>query len=254
MKNKKEKDRSENLLNNAGYYELLDAAKQKVREMKDRGQRDVLFPKSVSLVQKKRDGSEKTELLKEVAGKAELCRKCPLGDTRIKSVFGVGNPDAAVIFIGEGPGYDEDRQGFPFVGRAGKLLDKMLASINLDRNKAYIANVVKCHPMIDPGNPEKRGNDRPPSYEEASQCIHFLKEQIRIIKPKILCILGASALRYVIGIEEGIGQVRGRFIDYEGIKTLITYHPAALLRNPSLKLKSWQDLQMLRDAIQQISS
>jgi len=118
--------------------------------------------------------SEKADQLKHLQQNViGDCRLCPLSETRTKIVFGVGNPEAAVMFIGEGPGFDEDRIGDPFVGKAGQLLDKILAAINLDRTKVYIANIVKCHPMVDPTKPQMRGNDRPPTPEEIEKCIPF---------------------------------------------------------------------------------
>jgi DNA polymerase len=184
------------------------------------------------------------------------CHLCPLGDTRKKIVFGVGNPESPVLFVGEGPGFDEDRQGEPFVGKAGQLLDKIMAAINLDRKTAYIANIVKCHPMVDPADPEKRGNDRPPELAEIEQCLPFLKEQIRIIRPKVIVALGAVAARTLLSTTEGITRLRGnvRAVEFfpgdEPIAVLPTYHPAALLRNPDLKKDVWTDMKRLREMIQ----
>jgi DNA polymerase len=183
------------------------------------------------------------------------CHLCPLGDTRKKLAFGVGNPESDVMFIGEGPGYEEDRQGVPFVGKAGQLLDKILLAINLDRTKVYIANVVKCHPMVDPTDPEKRGNDRPPEPEEMEKCMPFLREQINIIRPKVIVTLGATASRAVLATSEGITRLRGKvvpisfFDDAPPIPVLPTYHPAALLRNPDLKKDVWVDMKKLRDML-----
>lgn len=233
------------------YAQTVKMLKTKVSEMCERGQKEILLTERFFKEKPVAPGGT----LDELNEKVKRCRKCPLGASRIKAVFGVGNRKAKVMFIGEGPGYDEDRQGEPFVGRAGKLLDKMMASIGLDREKVYIANVVKCHPMIDPKDPEKRGNDRPPSPEEAAKCLPYLRGQINIIDPAILCILGATAMRNVLGIEDPIGKVRGRFMDFDEGKRrmLVTYHPAALLRNPSFKVKSWEDLKLLRDAIKKLS-
>jgi DNA polymerase len=183
------------------------------------------------------------------------CHLCPLGDTRIKIVFGVGNPEAQVLFVGEGPGFDEDRQGEPFVGKAGQLLDKIMAAIDLDRKKVYIANIVKCHPMVDPSQPEKRGNDRPPSPEEMEKCLPFLKKQIAIIRPKFIVTLGATATKALLGRREGITALRGKIfptqlIDGESpIPVLPTFHPAALLRDDTLKKSVWEDMKKLRDAL-----
>lgn len=191
-------------------------------------------------------------LFKETIGD---CHLCPLGNTRKKLVFGVGNPNAQVMFVGEGPGYEEDRQGEPFVGKAGQLLDKILAAIHLDRTKVYIANIVKCHPMIDPSDPEKRGNDRPPEPSEMEKCLPFLLEQIRIIQPKIIVTLGATATKALLNTTEGITRLRGKLISKNlidgapAISVLPTYHPAALLRNPDLKKDVWEDMKRLRSLL-----
>ncbi len=202
-------------------------------------------------------GGTKTERLQklftDVIGD---CQLCPLAATRKKIVFGVGNPESPVMFVGEGPGFDEDRLGEPFVGKAGQLLDKILAAINLDRKTAYIANIVKCHPMVDPSDPEKRGNDRPPEPGEIEQCLPFLKEQIRIIQPKVIVALGAVAARVLLSTTDGIMRLRGKvqlveLIDGEpAISVLPTFHPAALLRNPDWKKDVWTDMKLLREMLQ----
>ena len=180
------------------------------------------------------------------------CHLCPLGDTRIKLVFGEGNAEADVMFIGEGPGFEEDRKGEPFVGKAGQLLDKIMAAIQLDRTKVYIANMIKCHPMVDPTNPDKRGNDRPPTPEEMAQCRPFLIEQIRIIRPKIIVTLGGVSSKALLQTNQGITALRGKMaelkIDEESapIPVLPTFHPAALLRDESLKKAVWEDMKKLR--------
>lgn len=195
--------------------------------------------------------------LVELREKIGDCHLCPLGDTRIKLVFGVGNPNAEVMFIGEGPGFDEDRQGEPFVGKAGQLLDKIMAAIGLDRSMVYIANMVKCHPMTDPTQPDKRGNDRAPSPEEMEKCQPFLLEQIRIINPKIIVTLGGVSSKALLGSTQGITALRGKIVemnffpDAAPIKVLPTFHPAALLRDESLKKAVWQDMKLLRDLLGQ---
>jgi DNA polymerase len=182
------------------------------------------------------------------------CHRCPLGDTRIQLVFGVGNPEARVMFVGEGPGFEEDRKGEPFVGKAGQLLDRIMAAIGLDRTSVYIANVVKCHPMTDPTRPEARGNDRPPTPEEMDQCRPFLKKQIAIIRPEIIVTLGATSTRALLGAIGGITSVRGRIFnlsldDGTTVPVLPTFHPAALLRDPELKKPVWEDMKQLRDRL-----
>ncbi|HOI43444.1 MAG TPA: uracil-DNA glycosylase [Elusimicrobiales bacterium] len=191
------------------------------------------------------------ELAKEVGS----CRRCPLGSHRLNAVFGVGSPSAEVMFVGEGPGFQEDHQGEPFVGRSGQLLDKILDTVlGLRRSDVYIANIVKCHPMVNPDNPESRGNDRPPSPEEIAVCRPYLEKQIALIKPRCIVTLGSVATKVLLGTEEGISRMRGRWYVYPrnlfggdaDIKLLPTYHPAALLRNPKLKLDTWEDMKLLK--------
>ena len=186
----------------------------------------------------------------------ESCRKCPLGGQRLRAVFGVGDPKAKVVFVGEGPGFMEDRQGEPFVGKAGQLLDKILASIGLSRQTVYIANIVKCHPMVNPDQPESRGNDRPPTPEEIAACRPYLDDQIRLIAPKFIVTLGSVATKTLLGEDVPITKARGLWRDYrvpgEGrvMRLLPTFHPAALLRNPELKRDVWVDMKSLRAALE----
>lgn len=163
------------------------------------------------------------------------CQLCPLGKTRNEFVYGVGNPHAEVMFIGEGPGAEEDRRGEPFVGRAGQLLDKILAAMQLDRTKVYIANVVKCRPP----------NNRDPLPEEMNQCMPYLREQIRLIRPKIICALGRIAAQALLNTATPLGKLRGSWHQFESIPLLVTYHPAALLRFPQYKKDTWADMQLI---------
>ena len=163
------------------------------------------------------------------------CRRCILAETRQHVVFGEGNPHAGLMFIGEGPGADEDRLGRPFVGRAGQLLDKMIAAMQFTREEVYIANIVKCRP---PGN-------RVPSPDEAACCIGYLKKQIELIRPEAIVLLGATAVTFLLGPVGGITRVRGRWFAYEGIPVMPTFHPAYLLRQESAKREAWIDLQMV---------
>jgi len=178
----------------------------------------------------------------------EDCRDCPLGSQRLHPAFGVGNPNADVVFIGEGPGFEEDRQGEPFVGKAGQLLDKILESVGLSRKAIYIANIVKCHPMKDPSDPEKRGNDRAPNPEEIAACRHFLDKQIALVRPRFLVALGGVAAKVMIGTETGIMRLRGNWHEYNPgeIPLLPTFHPAFLLRSPEYKRDVWQDMKDLK--------
>jgi len=164
------------------------------------------------------------------------CQECPLGATRNKFVYGVGNPHADLMFIGEAPGADEDRLGEPFVGRAGQLLDKILAAIRLTRQDVYIANILKCRP---PGN-------RDPQPDEMEKCFPLLKEQVALIRPKLICALGRIAAQALLNCSTPLGKLRGRWHEYEGVPMLVTYHPAALLRFPGYKRDTWTDMQTLR--------
>jgi len=187
----------------------------------------------------KSGSSEKLEALKN---KTARCKKCPLGSSRLNCVFGVGSANADIMFVGEGPGFDEDHKGEPFIGRAGQLLTKIIEAMKYTRDSVYIANIVKCHPMKDPSDPELRSNDRPPTLEEMESCRPYLDMQLEIIRPKIIVALGASATKGLLKSELSISAVRGTFTEYNGIKLMPTYHPAALLRNPDLKKDVWNDM------------
>jgi DNA polymerase len=161
------------------------------------------------------------------------CTACKLRAGCTQTVFGVGDEKAEWLFVGEGPGADEDAQGEPFVGQAGKLLDNMLAAIKLERgNNVYIANIVKCRP---PGN-------RTPEPDEIATCMPYLRQQIALIKPKLIVALGKTAATSLLGREATLGSLRGTVHDYNGVPLVVTYHPAYLLRSPAEKAKAWQDL------------
>src|SRR5438876_8417067 len=161
------------------------------------------------------------------------CTRCKLHSTRHKIVFGDGSPKAQLVFVGEGPGADEDAQGLPFVGRAGKLLTQMIEAMGLQRKDVYICNVVKCRP------PE----NRQPEEDEVSTCSPFLFRQIDVIAPKVIVCLGAVAAKTLLQTNCGISQFRGEWLEFRGRKLLATYHPAYLLRNPPAKSEVWKDLQ-----------
>jgi DNA polymerase len=200
--------------------------------------------------------SGKAAKLDKLLAENKNCRKCPLGRARLNFVFGTGNPDAALMFVGEGPGFDEDHKGEPFVGRAGQLLNKIIAAMGLLREDVYIANITKCHPMIDPSNPDKRGNDRPPTSEEMAGCMPILEEQMNIIKPRVLCALGSTAAKGLLKTDEAIGKLRGKVFDFTAgggavkMKLVPTYHPAALLRNPALKKICWEDIRLVMSMLE----
>jgi len=164
------------------------------------------------------------------------CQECPLGQTRNKFVYGAGNPNADLMFVGEAPGADEDRLGEPFVGRAGQLLDKILAAIEFTRDDVYIANILKCRP---PGN-------RDPQPDEMARCFPYLREQVSLIKPKLICALGRIAAQALLQTTTPLGRLRGKWHEYAGVPMMVTYHPAALLRFQSYKKDTWADMQMLK--------
>jgi len=163
------------------------------------------------------------------------CHRCLLGKTRTQLVFGEGDPHAALVFVGEAPGADEDRQGRPFVGRAGQLLTKIIEAMKLTRDQVYICNILKCRP---PGN-------RNPEPAEIAACEPVLIKQLEVIKPRIICALGTFAARTLLKTDVPITVLRGRFHEYQGIKLMPTYHPAYLLRNPGAKKQVWEDVQMI---------
>jgi DNA polymerase len=160
------------------------------------------------------------------------CRRCDLHESRTNVVFGEGNPRSDVMFIGEGPGADEDRTGRPFVGRAGALLTRIIQAMGLERRDVYIANIVKCRP---PGN-------RDPEPDEISECLPYLESQIDIIEPKMICALGRVAAQTLVKDRRGISVLRGSFFEYRGIRLMPTFHPAACLRQPANKRLVWEDI------------
>ena len=173
----------------------------------------------------------------------EQCDKCRLCETRTHVAFGEGDPNAALMFVGEGPGQEEDRLGRPFVGPAGRLLDRMLAAIDMKREDVYIANVVKCRP---PGN-------RNPEPSEAEACLPYLRGQYALIRPKIVVCLGSIALRYLLDPNGQITRDRGVWQRRNGVWFLATYHPAALLRDETKKRDAWADMQLIRDKLAEVS-
>ena len=164
------------------------------------------------------------------------CQACPLGKTRQRFVFGSGAADAGIMFIGEAPGADEDRQGLPFVGKAGQLLTKIIEAMQLRRDDVYICNVLKCRPP----------NNRDPLPEEIASCEPSLKKQIEIVQPAIICTLGRIATQALLKTTQSMGRLRGSLHEYEGIPVIVTYHPAALLRNARWKRDTWEDVKWLR--------
>jgi len=187
------------------------------------------------------EDGERSSALATLAAAAAGCTRCRLSEGRTKVVFGSGHPAAELMFIGEGPGADEDRQGLPFVGAAGELLTRIIQAIEKTRDEVYIANVVKCRP---PGN-------RDPQPDEVAACRGYLDQQIALVRPRVIVALGRVAAQTLLGNDAPIGRMRGQWFRVQGIPTMVTYHPAALLRNPALKRPTWEDMQQVRDFLRQ---
>lgn len=182
--------------------------------------------------------------LNEIAIQASSCTACQLSEQRNSVVFGVGNPEADIVFIGEAPGRDEDLKGEPFVGRAGQLLDRMLASLGLDRSQVYIMNTVKCRPP----------NNRDPKPEEVEACGKWFDAQLKALSPKLICLLGRVAAQTVLETDAPLSAMRGKWHDYHGIPVQVMYHPAYLLRSPRQKHHAWNDLTTLQQRYHSLSS
>lgn len=179
---------------------------------------------------------EKAKALEELSAQYQDCQMCPLSQGRTHVVFGAGNPQAQLMFIGEAPGFEEDKQGLPFVGAAGQLLTKIIEAMKLTRSEIYIANCLKCRPP----------NNRNPLPTEIVSCNPILAKQIEIIQPKIICALGKFAAQTLLKTDEPISRLRGRFFDWDnGIKLMPTFHPAYLLRNPEDKKLVWEDMRRI---------
>ena len=187
---------------------------------------------------------ERIAALDAIAERVRRCTRCPLSDGRMNAVPGVGVLDPDVMVIGEGPGADEDRRGIPFVGRAGQYLDKWLEAIEISRdNRAFIGNIVKCRP---PGN-------RDPKPAESDACLPYLREQIELIRPRAILSVGRIASQILIGSTAGIGRLRGKTYNYNGIPLVPTYHPSGVLRNPELRRPVWEDLKRLTSLLERQS-
>ena len=196
----------------------------------------VSFDQLVPLPQAKIPASEKDAALLAVQNEIGDCTRCPLAYAgRRKIVFGDGNPNARLMFVGEGPGADEDMQGLPFVGKAGQLLNNMIAAMGLKREEVYIANIVKCRPP----------NNRVPEPAEANTCTQFLVQQMDIVRPEVVVALGGTAALYLLGVKRSLSSLRGHWHSCRGAKLAVTYHPAFLLRDPRQKAEAWKDLQMV---------
>ncbi len=176
------------------------------------------------------------DTLESVDSVCKQCQKCPLRENAKQVVFGIGNPDADLMFVGEGPGQDEDRRGIPFVGRAGQLLDKILLAAHISKKEVYITNIVMCRPP----------DNRTPKYEEIDACTPYLTRQIEIIMPRIIVCLGATASTKLIRVATSVTKVHGQIFEKGGIKIIPTFHPAALLRDPKKKKPAWKDFKIIK--------
>lgn len=183
---------------------------------------------------------ESDETLQEIREFIGDCTRCPLHEGRTKIVHSTGNPNADLMFVGEAPGADEDAQGVPFVGRAGKLLDKIIEAIGMKREDVFIGNINRCRP---PGN-------RQPTIEEAETCKPFLIREIAVVRPKVIVVMGNTAMKNLLETKEGITKMRGSFVDYYGVKVMPTFHPAYLLRDPRKKREVWEDMKKVKAEIE----
>lgn len=178
----------------------------------------------------------------ELENSIKGCKKCKLCTTRTNIVFGCGNKNADIMMIGEGPGADEDREGIPFVGKAGKLMNNAFEGLKINRDEIYIANIVKCRPP----------QNRVPEEDEARACLDYLRNQVILVKPKIIVLLGSTALKNILGKEYGITSARGNWIEKKGILYMPTWHPAALLRDENKKIEFWKDLKLVIEKYDEI--
>ncbi len=218
--------------------ETIRIAREYLRFLRETGYREFQLPR-----ERERELQEKKgKMLEELYREWDNCNRCKLHQWRTNIVFGEGNPASKVIFIGEGPGEEEDRQGRPFVGRAGQLLTLMLQSIGLKREDVYITNIVKCRPP----------NNREPEKDEVIACAPLLQKQIEIIDPQLIVTLGKPAITALSGQKMPITKIRGRVMVINGRKVLPTYHPAFLLRNPVRKKEAWEDLKTLKKLLEDI--
>ena len=224
--------------------DLIELTKTALKQKLESGEGDILISKDI-IKNGGRSGHSTMTVVQDAATALQEfnqticnCTKCDLHKGRNKFVFGIGNPNADVMFVGEGPGHDEDLKGEPFVGRAGQLLDKILAAIKFDRTQIYIANIVKCRPP----------NNRDPEPSEMETCLPYLLEQIQIINPEFICCLGRIAAQALLETTLPLGKLRGHFHEWNDRRVLVTYHPAALLRFQQYKRPTWEDVQKLRAA------
>jgi DNA polymerase len=213
---------------------MNDDLRNELTLLRDLGYTHLDIPKPAAPSSIVEDSESKT-LLDELQAIAVVCVKCKLSKSRTQVVYGVGNPNADLMFIGEAPGHDEDVKGEPFVGRAGQLLTDIIKAMKLTRDDVYIANVIKCRP------PENRN----PEPDELEACRPYIRRQVEIIQPRVIVTLGKFALQSLTEKAYGISAVRGKWLEYEGVRVMPTYHPAYLLRTPSAKKDVWADMKLV---------
>ena len=209
-----------------------------LKNIKGKGEEEIL------LFEDPKEEWENAKSLEELNDLIKDCTKCPLHKSRNKFVFGIGDPDADVMVVGEGPGAEEDKQGLPFVGRAGQLLTDILKAIKFERDEVYIANIVKCRPP----------DNRTPFPDEMDTCLPYLRKQYELIQPKLILCLGLTAAKGLLKTRESLTSMRGKIYEFEDAKVMVTYHPAALLRNPNWKRPCWEDLKKFKQLYDELVS
>jgi uracil-DNA glycosylase family 4 len=216
----------------------VQKARRYLKQQQELGETELVLKraKAKPVVQEKPKSAALNTSLDDYCRQIEHCQKCSLGKTRIKFVFGDGDPNSKLVFVGEAPGSDEDQQGLPFVGKAGQLLTKIIEAINFKRSQVYICNILKCRP------PENRN----PLPAEIELCEPYLIKQLEIIKPAVICTLGTFASQTLLKTDIPISKLRGKIHYYQNIKLVPTFHPAALLRNPAWKRDTWEDVKLVR--------
>jgi uracil-DNA glycosylase family 4 len=216
----------------------VQKARRYLKQQQELGETELVLKraKAKPVVQEKPKSAALNTSLDDYRRQIEHCQKCSLGKTRIKFVFGDGDPNSKLVFVGEAPGSDEDQQGLPFVGKAGQLLTKIIEAINFKRSQVYICNILKCRP------PENRN----PLPAEIELCEPYLIKQLEIIKPAVICTLGTFASQTLLKTDIPISKLRGKIHYYQNIKLVPTFHPAALLRNPAWKRDTWEDVKLVR--------
>jgi len=230
------------MMDSAALFRTIENIKETLRLMAESGCRGFdCSPRCLDMMAGwGRPAASARESLTDIREELGDCRRCRLHLKRTHIVFGEGDPHARLVFVGEGPGFEEDRRGQVFVGAAGQLLTRIIQAIGLSRKQVYIGNIIKCRP---PGN-------RNPEADEIDACFPFLERQIAAIRPRFVCALGSFAARALLRTDTPISKLRGRFHDYGAIKLMPTYHPAYLLRNPAKKRETWEDMKQLMAAMQ----